>query len=105
MKQSKALFICILLVLVRRLISAQRGGTAYLTLFILPEHMYSGALEIMPVINFKTLQIKQLKHGCKNSLRKPLIIPSSLLPALVQNFSTCSVQAGMVEVCPSERDK
>lgn len=111
MKQSKALFICILLVPIRKLISAKRGGTAYLTLFILPEHTYSRAMENTPVINFKTLPIKQLLHGCKNSLRNPLIIPSSLyspfscLPALVQNLSTCWVQGGMVEVCPRKRDK
>ena len=111
MKQSKALFICILLVSVRRLISAQSGGTAYLALFILPKHTCSGALENMPVINFKTPLIKQLKHGHKNSLRKTLIFLSSLhsplscLPAPDQNLSTYWVKAGMAEVYPSERDK
>lgn len=70
MKQSKALFICILLVSVRRLISAQSDGTAYVALFILPKHTGSGALENTPVINFKTPLIKQLTHGQRNSLRK-----------------------------------
>lgn len=111
MQQSKALFICILLVPVRKLISAKRGGTAYLTLFILPEHVHSGALENTPVINFKTLPIKQLKYGCKNLLKNyPIILsslysPLSCLAALAQNLSTCRVQGGMVEVCPSKRDK
>lgn len=109
MKQSKALFICILLVSVRRLISAQTDGTAYLVLFILPKYTWSEALENMPVINSETPLIKQLKHGHKNSLRKTLIFVSSLhgpmscLPAPEQNLSACWVKAGIAEVCPSKR--
>lgn len=111
MKQPKALFICILLVSARRLISAQSSGTAYLALFILPKYTCSGALENTPVINFKTPLIKQLKHGHKNSLRKTLTFPfflhspSSCLPAPDQNIRTCWVKAGMAEACPVERCK
>lgn len=68
LKQSKALFICIL-VSDRRLISGQSGGTAYLAVFILPKHTCRGSLENMPVINFKLSLTKQLKHGHKNSIK------------------------------------